>query len=224
MMITTLVEVAKSERVCLERKELEDDKILWSMLSLFMDYYLSSHRQRVYIICKYCSYPVELYPTDSCPRTSWTQFQYNSTSAWYSSSLLLLILRHIPKSCWLILRIMANINSLLTNIPKLDGDNYHDWKFAISMVLRQARCWDILTTVDSLPELDNAMALHSTFLLVFCRRSERKPWVCQIGFFSNTWRAPRGAHTLRKYWLLLRSSHPHLPKHAKTCGLLMTWV
>jgi gag-polypeptide of LTR copia-type/Zinc knuckle len=40
---------------------------------------------------------------------------------------------------------MANVNSLLGNVPKLDGNNYHDWKFAISMVLRRAGCWDVLT-------------------------------------------------------------------------------
>jgi hypothetical protein len=39
---------------------------------------------------------------------------------------------------------MSNVNSLLGNVPKLDGNNYHDWKFAISMVLRRAGCWDVL--------------------------------------------------------------------------------
>ena len=39
----------------------------------------------------------------------------------------------------------ANVNALLGNMLKLDGNNYHDWKFMISMVLRQASCWDILT-------------------------------------------------------------------------------
>jgi len=39
---------------------------------------------------------------------------------------------------------MSNINSLLATVPKLDGNNYHDWKFAISMVLRRAGCWEIV--------------------------------------------------------------------------------
>jgi len=41
---------------------------------------------------------------------------------------------------------MTNVNSLLGNVPKLDGNDYHDWKFAIGMVLRRAGCWDILGT------------------------------------------------------------------------------
>lgn len=41
---------------------------------------------------------------------------------------------------------MTNVNSLLGNVPKLDGNNYHDWKFAIGMVLRRAGCWDIVGT------------------------------------------------------------------------------
>ena len=40
---------------------------------------------------------------------------------------------------------LANTNALLGNVPKLDGNNYHDWKFAIRMVLWWASCWDILT-------------------------------------------------------------------------------
>lgn len=39
----------------------------------------------------------------------------------------------------------TNTNSLLNSVPKLNGQNYHDWKFAISMVLRRAGCWDVIT-------------------------------------------------------------------------------
>ena len=38
-----------------------------------------------------------------------------------------------------------SINSLLNNVPKLNNTNYQEWKFAISMVLRKARCWDIVS-------------------------------------------------------------------------------
>jgi hypothetical protein len=38
----------------------------------------------------------------------------------------------------------ANYNSLLTNVPKLDGKNYFDWKFAVKMVLRRASAWDVV--------------------------------------------------------------------------------
>ncbi|OBZ65918.1 hypothetical protein A0H81_14176 [Grifola frondosa] len=36
-------------------------------------------------------------------------------------------------------------SSLLNSVPKLTADNYHDWKFAISMVLRRLSCWDVTT-------------------------------------------------------------------------------
>jgi hypothetical protein len=39
----------------------------------------------------------------------------------------------------------TNTNSLLNSVPKLNGQNYHDWKFAISMVLRHSGCWDVIT-------------------------------------------------------------------------------
>jgi hypothetical protein len=38
-----------------------------------------------------------------------------------------------------------NVNALLSSVPKLDGQNYHDWKFAISMVLRRAGCWEVVS-------------------------------------------------------------------------------
>ena len=36
-------------------------------------------------------------------------------------------------------------SSLLSSIPKLNGNNYHDWKFAIQMILRKAHCWDVIS-------------------------------------------------------------------------------
>ncbi|KAJ7927146.1 hypothetical protein B0H13DRAFT_1861685 [Mycena leptocephala] len=39
----------------------------------------------------------------------------------------------------------TNTNSLLNSVPKLNGQNYHDLKFAISMVLRRSGCWDVIT-------------------------------------------------------------------------------
>jgi hypothetical protein len=36
----------------------------------------------------------------------------------------------------------------LTSITKLNGENYHDWKFAVSMALRQKGCWGVISGVD----------------------------------------------------------------------------
>lgn len=48
-----------------------------------------------------------------------------------------------------------NINSLLTSVPKLTGiDNYYDWKFAISMVLRRAGCWEVVNGDTKQPTKD----------------------------------------------------------------------
>jgi LTR polyprotein gag-polypeptide-like protein/zinc knuckle protein len=33
----------------------------------------------------------------------------------------------------------------LTSITKLNGENYHDWKFAVSMALRQKGCWGVVS-------------------------------------------------------------------------------
>ena len=38
----------------------------------------------------------------------------------------------------------TNINSLLSSVPKLNGKNYRDWKFAITMVLRRAGLWSLI--------------------------------------------------------------------------------
>ena len=47
---------------------------------------------------------------------------------------------------------MSNINSLLYSVPKLSGSNYHNWKFAIQMVLRRAGSWEIVSGVTQEPE------------------------------------------------------------------------
>ena len=39
----------------------------------------------------------------------------------------------------------------LTSITKLNGENYHDWKFAVSMALRQKGCWGVISGVDEKP-------------------------------------------------------------------------
>jgi hypothetical protein len=39
----------------------------------------------------------------------------------------------------------------LTSITKLNGENYHDWKFAVSMALRQKGCWGVISGVDTKP-------------------------------------------------------------------------
>jgi hypothetical protein len=39
-----------------------------------------------------------------------------------------------------------SVYTLLYTVPKLDGQNYHDWKFAMSMVLRRAGCWEVVST------------------------------------------------------------------------------
>src|ERR1700739_3534820 len=46
----------------------------------------------------------------------------------------------------------SNVNSLISTVPKLNGQNYHDWKFAVSMVLRHSGCCDIVTGKLQRPE------------------------------------------------------------------------
>jgi gag-polypeptide of LTR copia-type len=36
----------------------------------------------------------------------------------------------------------------LTSITKLNGENYHDWKFAVSMALHQKGCWGVISGKD----------------------------------------------------------------------------
>lgn len=42
-------------------------------------------------------------------------------------------------------------NSLLATVPKLNRKNFHHWKFAISMVLRRAGCWNIVQGTEERP-------------------------------------------------------------------------
>ena len=37
----------------------------------------------------------------------------------------------------------------LTAITKLNGENYHDWKFAVSMALRQKECWAVVSGTEA---------------------------------------------------------------------------
>src|SRR5437868_3780652 len=46
----------------------------------------------------------------------------------------------------------TNVNSLIGTVPKLNGQNYHDWKFAISMVLRRADAWEIVAGKKERPD------------------------------------------------------------------------
>ncbi|KAF5315192.1 hypothetical protein D9619_006932 [Psilocybe cf. subviscida] len=41
---------------------------------------------------------------------------------------------------------------LLMNVTRLDGQNYHDWKFAIEMVMRNQKCWDVVSGVTKKPD------------------------------------------------------------------------
>ncbi len=42
-----------------------------------------------------------------------------------------------------------NINSLIAAVPKLTSSNYQDWKFAVSMVMRRARCLSVADGTDA---------------------------------------------------------------------------
>lgn len=43
-------------------------------------------------------------------------------------------------------------SSLLSQVPKLNGTNYADWKFAVTMVLRRAGCWAIANGTTAKPQ------------------------------------------------------------------------
>lgn len=49
----------------------------------------------------------------------------------------------------------TNINSLIASLPRLDGDNYHDWKFNMQMVLRRSGSWDVVSGATSPPSKDS---------------------------------------------------------------------
>jgi hypothetical protein len=40
---------------------------------------------------------------------------------------------------------MSNINALLASVPKLSGDNYHEWKFLLMMVLQHVGSWSVVS-------------------------------------------------------------------------------
>jgi hypothetical protein len=45
----------------------------------------------------------------------------------------------------------SNVNGLLASIKKLNGTNYYDWKFDISMVMRRAGTWKVVSGVTKKP-------------------------------------------------------------------------
>ncbi|GBE80082.1 hypothetical protein SCP_0212850 [Sparassis crispa] len=48
---------------------------------------------------------------------------------------------------------MASLNPHV-KLPTLTGDNYYDWKFAVSMVMRRNACWDVVSGKVSKPAED----------------------------------------------------------------------
>ena len=42
----------------------------------------------------------------------------------------------------------------LSTIPRLTSENYHDWKFAVSLFLRVRGCWSIIEGKEERPEDD----------------------------------------------------------------------
>lgn len=42
----------------------------------------------------------------------------------------------------------------IPNIERLDGDNYHNWKFAVKMVLRHRGCWEVVSGMTKKDGLD----------------------------------------------------------------------
>ena len=48
-----------------------------------------------------------------------------------------------------------NINSLIASLPRLDGTNYHDWKFNMQMILRRSGSWNVVSGKESEPEEDS---------------------------------------------------------------------
>lgn len=49
----------------------------------------------------------------------------------------------------------TNVNGLMAGIKKLDGLNYYDWKFDISMVLRRTGSWDVVSGNVTKPDASN---------------------------------------------------------------------
>jgi hypothetical protein len=50
-----------------------------------------------------------------------------------------------------------SVHSFFPSIPKLAGaENYHDWKFTITMLLRRAKCWNIISETTEEDKRDEA--------------------------------------------------------------------
>ena len=50
---------------------------------------------------------------------------------------------------------MSN-DQLITSITKLDSKNYHDWKFAVSIIHRQKGCWKVTSGEEEKPSAKEA--------------------------------------------------------------------
>ena len=56
---------------------------------------------------------------------------------------------------------MSN-DQLITSITKINSKNYHDWKFAVSIVLRQKGCWKVTSGEEEKPSAKEAEGLWET--------------------------------------------------------------
>lgn len=53
-----------------------------------------------------------------------------------------------------------NINSLLGSVKKLNGSNYHDWKFDLGMILWRAGTWKVVSGVTEKPKASQRKELE----------------------------------------------------------------
>ncbi len=53
-----------------------------------------------------------------------------------------------------------NINSLLGSVTKLNGSNYHDWKFDLGMILWHAGTWKVVSGITEKPKASQRKELE----------------------------------------------------------------
>jgi hypothetical protein len=105
---------------------------------------------------------------------------------------------------------MSNVNSLIASTPKLNGDNYHDWKFNLTMILRRSRAWPVVSGALSRPVVsDESTASEDEFaaLLEWERHSEEG--LTTIGLSIDQSQVPyiRDCTTGPEAWTALMTIH-----------------
>ena len=95
-------------------------------------------------------------------------------------------------------------DQLITSITKLNSENYHDWKFAVSIVLQQKQCWKVTSGKEEKPPTKEAeqsweTKAHEGFtLIVLTVKPSQYTYICNTKNGPEAWKVLKDIYSCRQ--------------------------